>query len=450
MRKNILPLSLSALLLVTMLCRAQFLDVPNPAAQGLVRGQPYMSMWGQQWLTNRSAISAAKTMFTDPNAGAYIWSVFQPFAFIQNTNALTPLQQTNLTYAGTLTNAVNFGIPVDSFGFGSVGYGSYPNGIYGPPAAGYWSNVVEIANATLNVSGPSSWMTAMVPGLNSVAPILDDFVPGSYVAYLGNTNLPDGENGPYGCPTIFGSFSVSTPYGIANLTYSTNVGMVTLPYPTNNPNWSLYYTNAGIYYYYATNYLSFYTLQSLNPTNLFYVDQFGNSRTFGTNMAVAFIGDMSRGTGITPSQVGAVSTSDATYLKIPGIGTEATNAMSVALSSSNSAALASNSAALASSPYRGTNTAPFATTNAALSANSNFTNGSQRAVAWVSYTATNLFNFTFTNLSSGEGYVIGRTTSTATNLVNSDVFNFAMSPGDVVVLTNLTNCSILKSGLRKE
>ena len=398
MRKNLLPLLLSALLLVTLACRAQWLDVQSPAAQGLVRGSPYLSNWSQRWLTNGSGVMATKMLFGESNSAAVIWSQLAPFVLVENTNALTDAQQFALRQVTAGYGVWNYyPVPDIVAGINATNSGDIliPSGLVAYDGAGL---VVPIQTANQD----SMWNDRLGDSLWTVQS-----------AFIGNpqdTIVPTNVVITYVYPNFITNGYVN---GIAQFQPTTFFDAILLQ---SSPG---YVTNATKY-------------PAAAQTNLWFVDKAGNQWLLGTNKARAFVGDMSRGTGITPGQVGAVPTSDATYLSIHGIGLEATNAYNSGVIASNSFAasigtIQKNYTNTVAAP---TNTTPFTVITPAFSPATVFTNTTgRRQQMVVNYGASNLaFGLVLSNLTVPWGLFI---TNSSTNTTTYSSASVQLSPNDV-------------------
>jgi len=99
--KNLIKLTIAIIATLSHSCNPAYAqaDITNPV--GLYRGIPYLSPWGQNFIIQATGAQAATFWLSDTNAALAFWNFIQPYAFSQNTNALTPAQSNALANATT-------------------------------------------------------------------------------------------------------------------------------------------------------------------------------------------------------------------------------------------------------------------------------------------------------------------------------------------------------------
>lgn len=274
MKKYVLPL-IAATTLTLGAC-GQLLDVHNPAGQGLVRVTPYMSPWSQRWNTNGSGAQAAAFWLSDTNAAAAFWQFMQPFAYAQNTNALTVQQQQALNsvlggywpgsinaegqnlYGAGAVQAQDFGLQIESaLTLSNSSPSATGVGVYSYFTTIQSGGTIPFFNAgNVRQIVPYAWTNDYLYGSITLAggttpwALSSTYNPNG-TFYPGNTNI--------GPPAIFRILSqavANVGYTLSsNTPYWTNNSGFVLVYQTNSSvgNGAMYGASPPWYLYSATN-----------------------------------------------------------------------------------------------------------------------------------------------------------------------------------------------------
>jgi hypothetical protein len=486
MKKSLIKLSILTIALAGVLrANAQFIDVHNPAALGLYRGIPYLSTWSQRWLTNGNSAGAIKFLMADTNGPVALWNFIQPFASLQNTNALTVQQQSALDQivSGTINNSLNFqGNSIyNASTLGSPEWDVSVPAVVSINGGTLWGEFhpdawVETVNGFYTfagnlVVGKGAMATGLVPfylrNFTTAIVGLPNATRAKIFAYSGGALQPN----PYfpfgGVVNFFVATDVnSTDWSlfVTSLTpdggFSINLYYTTATLPANyiygrNQDPSLTMTATGLTPLYAikintNNDLAIFPA-STSSSNLMAqsVNFYGNSFTANAMTSSVFagplVGDASHATGITPGQVGAVSLADSTYLSIPTLANNIT-----ANSTAISAVQANTSFPLNSAPFQiYTNPiTPYYVQGATTIAGAPYVNTyGRRGWLYVNYQRTNTFSITLSNVTTSMMLYYSNSVPAGQTCIGNGVMDMPASPGDTIQIyvNAITNCIILRA-----